>query len=185
MQKAEENLQLELSAVEKKHNESLGALEKEREDLQQKFTLVETNLSQAHSQLATLETEAEGLRHRTKALEEGVDKLQSDAVEARAVIKERETEERRLCLMVEQLETDLGSSKNLTETLQVALGAKEKREVELLGEKEQAVTQVLNILNMFLIQIHAHFFSFIFHLFSFILLIVINYYFTKFCSFRL
>ncbi|XP_068076877.1 golgin subfamily B member 1 isoform X2 [Danio rerio] len=142
-QKAEENLQLELSSVEKKHNESLAVLEKEREDLQQKLTLVEANLSQALSQLASLETEAEGLRHRTKALDEAVDQLQSDAVEARAVIKERETEERRLCLMVEQLETDLGSLKNLTETLQVALGEKEKREVELLGEKEQAVTQAV------------------------------------------
>lgn len=144
MQKAEENLQLELSEVEKKHNESLAALEKERVDLQQKLTLVETNLTQTLTQLTTLETEAEGLRHRTKTLEEAVYKLQGDANEARAVIKERETEERRLYLRLEQLETDLGSSKNLTETLQAALDEKEKREMELLGEKEQAVTQVLN-----------------------------------------
>ncbi|XP_016331255.1 golgin subfamily B member 1 isoform X2 [Sinocyclocheilus anshuiensis] len=139
MQKAEENLQLELSEAEKKHNESLA----ERGDLQQKLTLVETNLTQTRSQLTTLETEAEGLRHRTKALEEAVDKLQSDANEARAVIKERETEERRLCLRLEQLETDLASSKNLTDNLQAALDEKEKREMELLGEKEQAVTQAV------------------------------------------
>lgn len=143
MQKAEENLQLELSEVEKKHNESLAALEKERVDLQQKLTLVETNLTQTLTQLTTLETEAEGLRHRTKTLEEAVYKLQGDANEARAVIKERETEERRLYLRLEQLETDLGSSKNLTETLQAALDEKEKREMELLGEKEQAVTQAV------------------------------------------
>uniref|UniRef100_A0A673GB36 Golgin subfamily B member 1-like n=1 Tax=Sinocyclocheilus rhinocerous TaxID=307959 RepID=A0A673GB36_9TELE len=143
MQKAEENLQLELSEAEKKHNESLAALEKESGDLQQKLTLVETNLTQTRSQLTTLETEAEGLRHRTKALEEAVDKLQSDANEARAVIKERETEERRLCLRLEQLETDLASSKNLTDNLQAALDEKEKREMELLGEKEQAVTQAV------------------------------------------
>ncbi|XP_067284206.1 golgin subfamily B member 1 [Pseudorasbora parva] len=143
MQKAEENLQLELSEVEKKHNESLSALEKERGDLQQKLTLVETNLTKTRTQLTTLETEAEGLRHRTKALEEAVDKLQGDANEARVVIKERETEERRLYLRLEQLETDLGSSKKLTETLQAALEEKEKREMELLGEKEQAVTQAV------------------------------------------
>uniref|UniRef100_A0A672RD83 Golgin subfamily B member 1-like n=1 Tax=Sinocyclocheilus grahami TaxID=75366 RepID=A0A672RD83_SINGR len=143
MQKAEENLQLELSEAVKKHNESLAALEKERGDLQHKLTLVETNLTQTRSQLTTLETEAEGLRHRTKALEEAVDKLQSDANEARAVIKERETEERRLCLRLEQLETDLASSKNLTDNLQAALDEKEKREMELLGEKEQAVTQAV------------------------------------------
>uniref|UniRef100_A0A671L4J2 Golgin subfamily B member 1-like n=1 Tax=Sinocyclocheilus anshuiensis TaxID=1608454 RepID=A0A671L4J2_9TELE len=143
MQKAEENLQLELSEAEKKHNESFAALEKERGDLQQNLALVETNLTQTRSQLTTLETEAEGLRHRTKALEEAVDKLQSDANEARAVIKERETEERRLCLRLEQLETDLASSKNLTDNLQAALDEKEKREMELLGEKEQAVTQAV------------------------------------------
>uniref|UniRef100_A0A8C2JNM3 Golgin B1 n=1 Tax=Cyprinus carpio TaxID=7962 RepID=A0A8C2JNM3_CYPCA len=143
MQKAEENLQLELSEAEKKHNKSLAALEEERGDLQQKLILVETNLTQTRSQLTSLETEAEGLRHRTKALEEAVDKLQSDANEARAVIKERETEERRLCLRLEQLETDLASSKNLTDNLQAALDEKEKREMELLGEKEQAVTQAV------------------------------------------
>ncbi|KAL0195870.1 hypothetical protein M9458_009442, partial [Cirrhinus mrigala] len=143
MQKTEENLQLELTEAEKKHNESLAALEKEREDLQQKLTLVETNLTQTRSQLSTLETEAEGLRHRTKALEEAVDKLQSDGNEARAVIKEMETEERRLCLRLEQLETDLASSKNLTDNLQAALDEKEKRELELLGEKEHAVTQAV------------------------------------------
>ncbi|XP_026087000.1 golgin subfamily B member 1-like isoform X8 [Carassius auratus] len=143
MQKEGENLQLELSEAEKKHNDSFAALEKERGDLQQNLALVETNLTQTRSQLTTLETEAEGLRHRTKALEEAVDKLQSDANEARAVIKERETEERRLCLRLEQLETDLASSKNLTDTLQAALDEKEKREMELLGEKEQAVTQAV------------------------------------------
>lgn len=157
MQKAEENLQLELSEAEKKHNKSLAALEEERGDLQQKLILVETNLTQTRSQLTSLETEAEGLRHRTKALEEAVDKLQSDANEARAVIKERETEERRLCLRLEQLETDLASSKNLTDNLQAALDEKEKREMELLGEKEQAVTQVLNILKIKLLkQMHAY-----------------------------
>ncbi|KAF4114554.1 hypothetical protein G5714_004777 [Onychostoma macrolepis] len=143
MQKAEENLHLELSEAEKKYNESLAALEKERGDLQKNLALVETNLTQTRSQLTTLETEAEGLRHRTKALEEAVDKLQSDANEARVVIKERETEERRLCLRLEQLETDLASSKNLTDNLQAALDEKEKREMELLGEKEQAVTQAV------------------------------------------
>ncbi|XP_043093536.1 golgin subfamily B member 1 isoform X2 [Puntigrus tetrazona] len=143
MQKAEENLQLELSEAEKKHNESVADLEKERGDLQQNLALVETNLTQTRSQLTTLETEAEGLRNRTKALEEAVDKLQSEANEARAVIKERETEERRLCLRLEQLETDLASSKNLTDNLQAALDEKEKRVMELLGEKEQAVTQAV------------------------------------------
>ncbi len=157
MQKAEENLHLELSEAEKTHNKSLAALEKERGDLQQNCALLETNLTQTRSQLTTLETEAEGLRHRTKALAEAVDKLQSDANEARAVIKERETEERRLCLRLEQLETDLASSKNLTDNLQAALDEKEKREMELLGEKEQAVIQVFNIMKIkFLKEIHAY-----------------------------
>lgn len=131
-----------MSEAEKKHKESLNALEKEREDLQQKLTETELCLAQTQSQLTSLEAEAEGLRHRAKALEEAVDKLQSDINQARADIKERETEERRLCLNLEQLETDLRSSKTLTDTLQAELAVKQKREVELLGEKEHAVTQV-------------------------------------------
>ncbi|XP_051976472.1 golgin subfamily B member 1 [Xyrauchen texanus] len=143
MQKAEENLQLQLDEVENKHSESLAGFEKEKEDLQQKLTQAENNLAQTRSQLTSLETEAEELRHRANALEDTVDKLQSENNEARTAIKERETEERRLCLRLEQLETDLGSSKNLTESLQAALDEKEKRELELLGEKEQAVTQAV------------------------------------------
>ena len=69
-------------------------------------------------------------------------RLQKEANQARAELREKEAEERRLRLSVEQLETDLRSSKVLTETLQTDLSGKERREVELLGEKEQAVAQV-------------------------------------------
>lgn len=143
LQKAEEQWQLDLSEAEKRHNDSLTALEKEREELQRKLTQTESSLVQAQSQLTSLEAEAEGLRHRAKALDEAVDKLQSEVNQARAELKERETEERRLCLNLEQLETDLRSSKTLTDTLQAELAEKQKREVELLGEKEHAVTQAV------------------------------------------
>ncbi|KAI4888823.1 hypothetical protein NFI96_023933, partial [Prochilodus magdalenae] len=143
LQKAEEKWQLEMAETEKRHSEILSALEKERGELQQKLSEAESSLAQTSSQLASLEGEAEGLRHRAKALEEAVGKLQSEANQARAEIKERETEEKRLCLSLEQLETDLRSYKNLTETLQAELTEKEKREVELLGEKEQAVTKAV------------------------------------------
>lgn len=69
--------------------------------------------------------------------------LQRGAEKARLELRDREAEERRLGLCLEQLETDLHSSKALTEALQIELGEKERREVELLGEKEQAVTQVM------------------------------------------
>lgn len=131
-----------MSEAEKKHNESLTALEKEREELQQELTQKVSSLAQVQSQLASLEAEAEGLRHRAKALEEAVDKLQSEANQTRAELKERETEERRLCLNLEQLETDLRSSKTLMDTLQAELAEKQKRELELLEEKEHVVTQV-------------------------------------------
>nr|XP_055047060.1 golgin subfamily B member 1 [Misgurnus anguillicaudatus] len=143
IQKTEENLQLELTEREKKHSETLSALEQEKADLQQKLTQVETNLVQTSSKLTSLEAEAEGLRHQAKALEEAVDKLQGEVNEARTAIKEREAEEMRLGLRLEQLETDLSSSKNLTKTLQESLDEKERREMELLGEKEHAVTQAV------------------------------------------
>lgn len=143
MEKAEEQGQLEFSEAEKKHNEALTAVEGEREELQKKLIQTESSLDQATSQLTSLEVEAEGLGHRAKALEEAVEKLQSDASRARAELKERETEERRLCLTLEQLESDLRSSKTLTDTLQAELAEKQKREVELLNEKEHAVTQVM------------------------------------------
>ncbi|XP_027016601.2 golgin subfamily B member 1 [Tachysurus fulvidraco] len=143
LQKAEEQWQLDASEAERKHNKSLTVVEKERDEMKQKFSQTESSLVQTRSQLTSLEVEAEGLRNRAKALEDAAEKLQSDANRARAELKEREAEERRLCLILEQLETDLRSSKTLTDALQAQLAEKQKREVELLGEKEHAVTQAV------------------------------------------
>ncbi|XP_045071279.1 golgin subfamily B member 1-like isoform X2 [Coregonus clupeaformis] len=141
LQKADEQWQLKWEQEEKTLCENQAALEQERGELQKSLAQTETSLVEARAQLASLESEAEGLRHRAQALEEAVGKLQGETNEARSQLKEREAEERRLGLSVEQLETDLRSSKTLTETLQTDLSEKERREVELLGEKEQAVTQ--------------------------------------------
>ncbi|XP_012693692.2 golgin subfamily B member 1 [Clupea harengus] len=143
LQKAEVEWQARWDEVEKKHSESMAALEKERGDLKESLTQAESSLAQARSQLTSLETEVEGQRPRTSALEEAVGKLQGALNEARVELREKEAEERRLGLSLEQLETDLRSSKNLTESLQAELSEKEKREVELLGEKDQAVTQAV------------------------------------------
>ncbi|XP_062853113.1 golgin subfamily B member 1 [Trichomycterus rosablanca] len=143
LQKAEEQWQFQLDEAEKQHKEAHTALEKQRADLQQRLTEAESSLVRAQSELDSVKAEAEGLRHRANALEEAVGKLQAEANQARTTIKERETEERRLCLNLEQLETDLRSSKTLMDTLQTELAEKQRREMELLGEKEQAVTQAV------------------------------------------
>nr|XP_046153002.1 golgin subfamily B member 1-like isoform X1 [Oncorhynchus gorbuscha] len=141
LQKADEQWQLKWEQEEKNLRENQAALEQERGELQKSLAQTVTSLADARAQLASLESEAEGLRHRTQALGEAVGKLQGETNEVRSQLKEREAEVRRLGLSVEQLETDLRSSKTLTESLQTELSEKERREVELLGEKEQAVTQ--------------------------------------------
>ncbi|XP_052316448.1 golgin subfamily B member 1-like isoform X2 [Oncorhynchus keta] len=141
LQKADKQWQLKWEQEEKRLRENQAALEQERGELQKSLAQTETSLADTRAQLASLESEAEGLRHRAQALEEAVGKLQGETNEARSQLKEREAEGRRLGLSVEQLETDLRSSKTLTESLQTELSEKERREVELLGEKEQAVTQ--------------------------------------------
>ncbi|XP_064795603.1 LOW QUALITY PROTEIN: golgin subfamily B member 1-like [Oncorhynchus masou masou] len=141
LQKADEQWQLKWEQEEKRLRENQAALEQERGELQKSLAQTVTSLADARAQLASLESEAEGLRHRTQALEEAVGKLQGETNEVRSQLKETEAEGRRLGLSVEQLETDLRSSKTLTESLQTELSEKERREVELLGEKEQAVTQ--------------------------------------------
>ncbi|XP_039997618.1 golgin subfamily B member 1 isoform X2 [Xiphias gladius] len=134
---ADKDRQVRLEEEEKKVTESQAVLEEERSKLQQ--TLAE--LQSAQNEVRALTDELEGLRHRIQALEEAVGRLQGEVDQARTELKEREAEERRLCLNMEQLETDLRSSKALTESLQTELNEKERREVEMLGEKEQAVTQ--------------------------------------------
>ncbi|KAE8281327.1 Golgin subfamily B member 1 [Larimichthys crocea] len=137
LEKANKDLQLRLEEEEKKVTESQAALEEEKNKLQQ----TTTELQSAQDEASALKNEVESLHQRTRALEEAVSQLQGEVDRARTELREREAEERRLCLNVEQLETDLRSSKALTESLQTELNEKEKREVEMLGEKEQAVAE--------------------------------------------
>uniref|UniRef100_A0A8C9ZFD9 Golgin B1 n=1 Tax=Sander lucioperca TaxID=283035 RepID=A0A8C9ZFD9_SANLU len=137
LEKASKDWQLKLEEEEKKVTESKAALEEERSKLLQTTTELQSAQNEAHA----LKNEVESLIQRARALEEAVGRLQGEVDQARTELREREAEERRLCLNVEQLETDLRSSKALTESLQTELNEKEKREVEMLGEKEQAVTQ--------------------------------------------
>ncbi|XP_056132274.1 golgin subfamily B member 1 [Lampris incognitus] len=136
-EKTDKDWQVRLEEEEKKVQEIQAALEQESVKLERIKTEMESNKTET----CALEDEMEGLCHRTQALEEAVERLQGELNHARAELSEREAGERRLCLNVEQLETDLRSSKVLTESLQTELSEKERREVELLGEKEQAVTQ--------------------------------------------
>lgn len=137
LEKADKDWQLRLEEKGKKITETQTALEEEKKKLQQTAAELESAQSEAH----TLKNEMESLHQRLQALEEAVGRLQGDVEQARLELQEREAEERRLCLNVEQLETDLRSSKALTETLQAELNEKERREVEMLGEQEQAVAQ--------------------------------------------
>ncbi|XP_042367561.1 golgin subfamily B member 1 isoform X2 [Plectropomus leopardus] len=137
LQKADKDWQLKLEETEKKVAESQAALEEEKSKLQQ----TTAELQAAQNEARALKTEVESLNQRARALEEAVGRLQGEVDQARTELREREAEERRLCLNVEQLETDLRSSKALTESLQTELHEKERREVEMLGEKEQAVAQ--------------------------------------------
>uniref|UniRef100_A0A3B3TA70 Golgin B1 n=1 Tax=Paramormyrops kingsleyae TaxID=1676925 RepID=A0A3B3TA70_9TELE len=141
MQKSEADWRHRCEEQEKAHKESQSSLEDQREALQEALNQVEESLAQKSSSLTSRDSEAEGLRHRAQALEGAVGELQHEIEEARAKLREREAEERRLALSLEQLETDLRSSKMLTEALQAELEGKEKREVELLGERELAVAQ--------------------------------------------
>lgn len=138
LEKSERELQNFLEGERSKVAESEAALKEEKGKL--KETTAE--LLSAQDAARSLEKEAESLLQRIRALEEAVGHLQGEADRARAELREREAEERRLCLSVEQLETDLRSSKAFAESLQTELHEKERREVEMLGEKEQAVAEV-------------------------------------------
>uniref|UniRef100_UPI0037E76D4B golgin subfamily B member 1 n=1 Tax=Semicossyphus pulcher TaxID=241346 RepID=UPI0037E76D4B len=137
LEKADKDWQLRLEAEEKKVTEIQSALEEETSKLQK----ATSELQSAQAEIQALKNELESLQQRARALEEAVGQLQGEVDQARTELREREEEERRLCLNVEHLETDLRSSKALTENLQTELHEKEKREVEMLEEKEQAVTE--------------------------------------------
>ncbi|XP_051911552.1 golgin subfamily B member 1 [Hippocampus zosterae] len=137
LEKADQERQLKLDEAAEKLDGSQAELEREHAELLQ----TTAELQSAQSEVRLLKGELESHSQRVRALEEAVGRLQEDIGEARAELRDREADDRRLCLTLEQLEADLHSSKALTETLRVALHDKEKREVEMLDEKEQAVAQ--------------------------------------------
>lgn len=138
LEKSKRELQNFLEEERNKVAEAEAALKEEKGKLEE----TTAQLSSTRDKACSLEKEAESLLQRIKALEEAVGRLQGEADRAGAELTEREAEQRRLCLNVEQLETDLRSSKAFAESLQTELHEKERREVELLGEKEQAVAEV-------------------------------------------
>ncbi|XP_061815556.1 golgin subfamily B member 1 [Nerophis lumbriciformis] len=135
LQKANEESQLKLEKTEKNLNESRAEVEKQRAELLQ----TTAELQSAESQAQLLREELDSHNQRASAFEEAVAKLQEEVGRARIELRERETDERRLCLTLEQFEADLHASKALTESLQAELREKEQREVEMLDEKEQAI----------------------------------------------
>ncbi|XP_016528491.1 golgin subfamily B member 1 isoform X2 [Poecilia formosa] len=137
LQKAEKDWQLRLEEEQKKVVEHQAVLDQERSKLEE----TASELVSAQNEVSVLKNSLESLGQRVRALEEAVGRQTGEVERARTELREREAEERRLCLNVEQLETDLRSSKVLTESLQTELHEKERREVELLGEKELAVAQ--------------------------------------------
>ncbi|KAM9823929.1 golgin subfamily B member 1 [Neosynchiropus ocellatus] len=137
LEKEEQVWQLRLDEAEGNYKISQAVLEEERATLQQ----ATADLLSARNEIHKLKGELESVHQRAKALEEAVGKLQTELEQTRSELSHRESEERRLCLTVEQLEMDLRSSKTLTESLQTELNEKEQREVDMLVEKEQAVAQ--------------------------------------------
>ncbi|KAM8884828.1 uncharacterized protein golgb1 [Synchiropus picturatus] len=137
LEKEEQDWQLRLDEAEGNNKISQAVLEEETAKLQQ----TAADLLSAKNEIHMLKNELESVQQRAKALEEAVGKLQTEVEQTRRELNDRESEERRLCLTVEQLEMDLRSSKTLTESLQTELNEKEQREVDMLVEKEQAVAQ--------------------------------------------
>lgn len=139
LEMADKDWHSKMDEEKKKVTDLEAILQEERSKLEQ----TTSELHSAETEVQSLTGELEGLHHRVKALEEAVGQLQEEVQKGRTELKERESEERRLCLNVEQLETDLRSSKALTESLQSELHEKEAKEVEMLVEREQAVAQVI------------------------------------------
>ncbi|XP_049616748.1 golgin subfamily B member 1 [Syngnathus scovelli] len=137
LEKADEERRVKLHEAEEKWNASQAEAEKEHAEVLR----TAAELQSVQNQARLLGAEAESHKQRLRALEEAAARLQEDLGGARAELREREADARRLGLTLEQMEADLHASKALTENLQVALHEKEKREVEMLDEKEQAVAQ--------------------------------------------
>lgn len=137
LEKAGKEWQKKLEELDNNFKASEVALEKEKSYVQETTAALQA----AQTETISYKHEVDSLHQRVRALEEAVGHLQEKNDQTRAELRERETEERRLCLNLEQLEDDLRSSKALTEDLQSELNEKERREVEMLGEIEQAVAQ--------------------------------------------
>ncbi|XP_061125228.1 golgin subfamily B member 1 isoform X2 [Syngnathus typhle] len=137
LEKADEERRVKLDEAEEMWKASRAEAEKEHAEVLR----TAAELQSAQNQARLLGAEAESHKQRLRALEEAAARLQEDLGGARAELREREADARRLGLTLEQTEADLHASKASTENLQVALHEKEKREVEMLDEKEQAVAQ--------------------------------------------
>uniref|UniRef100_H3C267 Golgin B1 n=1 Tax=Tetraodon nigroviridis TaxID=99883 RepID=H3C267_TETNG len=140
-----EELRLSVDRLEKSEGELKNCLEEEKKKgAESEAALKEQKgrLEDTTAELVSTQKEARSLKEDGSSGGGRGPVCRARVERARAQLRDREAEERRLCLSLEQLETDLRSSKAFAESLQAELHQKEQREVEMLGEKERAVAEV-------------------------------------------
>ncbi|XP_060100477.1 golgin subfamily B member 1-like [Heteronotia binoei] len=124
-----------------KETERLG---KENETFALQLEEARRSLGDAQSQLQKQKSELQGLREQLAELEGSFAECKEAREEAEAAAKRQEAALRERRFRQEQLETDLRSSKELTDKLHEEISGKEQRIVSLLAAREEAVAAALS-----------------------------------------
>ncbi|XP_078091841.1 golgin subfamily B member 1-like [Mustelus asterias] len=143
LEHSEQEWESKFKSEEEVHEQMMKKVEDENRQLFSKSEEFQKLLKDSQNELLKLTEEAKSLREQIADLDSSLEKLEKAKSDLEANLKQREAEAQNYLLTCEQLQSDLQSSKSLTEKLHGETAEKEEKIVSLLAAKEEAVANAI------------------------------------------
>uniref|UniRef100_UPI00398F3D56 golgin subfamily B member 1-like isoform X2 n=1 Tax=Pristiophorus japonicus TaxID=55135 RepID=UPI00398F3D56 len=144
LEHSEQEWESKFKSEEENHRQMMKKVEDENGQLLSKSEEFQKLHKDSQNELLKLTEEAKSLREQIMDLKSSLEKLESTKSDLEKNLRQREAEVQNYLLTCEQLQSDLQSSKALTEKLHEETGEKEEKIVALLAAKEEAVANAIS-----------------------------------------
>ncbi|XP_059510508.1 golgin subfamily B member 1 isoform X2 [Stegostoma tigrinum] len=144
LEQSEQEWESKFKSEEEVHRQMVKKVEDENQQLFSKFEEFQKLHKDSQNELLKITEEVKSLIEKNAVLSSSLEKLETTRGELEENLRQQEAEVQNYMLTCEQLQSDLQSSKSLTDKLHKEIGEKEEKIVSLLAAKEEAVANVIS-----------------------------------------
>ncbi|XP_072418880.1 golgin subfamily B member 1-like isoform X1 [Chiloscyllium punctatum] len=144
LEQSEQEWELKFKSEDEVHRQTVKKMEEENQQLFSKSEEFQKLHKDSQNELLKMTEEVKTLTGKSADLSSLLEKLEATRGELEESLRQQEAEAQNYLLTCEQLQSDLQSSKSLTEKLHKEIGEKEEKIVSLLAAKEEAVANAIS-----------------------------------------